>query len=435
MKIAPYSQPPFAPFLSDPWVNETLSKLSPAQRIAQLLHVPAWSNRDESHLAYLTDMCGRVGVGGIIFFQGDPLSQARMTNRCQEAAPVPLIISIDAEWGLAMRLPDTVQYPYAMTLGAADNEELVYEVGAQIARQCRRLGVHINHAPDADINTEAANPVIGFRSFGADKEKVLRLARAYMQGMQDQGVLAVAKHFPGHGDTKQDSHLTLPQLLHDLGRLRSIEGYPFRGLIEAGIGAVMTAHVQVPALDDRPLRPATLSKAIITDYLQGEMGFEGLVFTDALDMKGISAHYGRGVAEREALLAGNDVLLFCLDPEAAIREIQQAVAEGLISQAEIDRRCRKQLAAKRWLHLHEYQPVNLEHLVVDLNPPEAASLNRKLAAAAVKVLHQQPDALPLKPGLRTAVLALYAKDKALPSDSLGHHELTRVNEGNTGELT
>lgn len=306
---APDKKPAFLDFLHSDWVNEQMNLLAPRERIAQLIHVASWSNRGEEHLQDRLRLIDQYGIGGVIFFQGDPLSQARMTNAYQAASKVPMLISIDAEWGLAMRLDDTIQYPYQMSMGALDDLSLIYAMGQQMAQQCRRLGLQVNFAPVVDINTEAKNPVIGFRAFGSDPEEVSKRAYAYMAGMQDGGVLAVAKHFPGHGDTDLDSHFDLPTLPHDEARMEAVELVPYRKLIQKGLGSVMTGHLQVPIWDERPLRGATLSAGITTEILIKRLGFEGLVFTDALDMKAAANHFPHGEVDAEALLAGNDVML------------------------------------------------------------------------------------------------------------------------------
>ncbi|MDX1909196.1 MAG: glycoside hydrolase family 3 N-terminal domain-containing protein [Bacteroidia bacterium] len=411
------------------WADARMAQLSPDERIAQLLHVPAWSNRDETHTTHLLAQV-QAGVGGIVFFQGDPLAQARLTNACQAVAKVPLMISIDAEWGLAMRLADTVAYPYAITLGALSDTSLIYEMGRQLGRQCRRLGIQMNHAPAVDINVHPLNPVIGFRSFGSNSGAVTRRALAYMQGMQDEQVLAVAKHFPGHGDTSRDSHTSLPVLSHTLERLAAVELVPFQALMDAGVGAVMTAHLQLPALDDRPDRGACLSRAITTGLLQEEMGFQGLVVTDALDMRGASAFFEPGAVEAEALMAGNDILLFTVDVPAAIRSIQALVARGEISQAEIDRRCHKTLMAKYHTGLHTHTPVVLEGLPGDLCPPEAQALNTRVGREAVTLLRR-----PVWDPARTAVLSLFIHGDGNRGDALAHHQLTRGQHGPVADRT
>ena len=274
------------------------------ERIAQLFMVAAYSNRDSSHQREIEKLITDQKIGGLIFFQGGPIRQANLTNGYQAKAKVPLLVSIDAEWGLAMRLDSTMKFPKQMTLGAISDNNLIYQMGEQIAMQCKRMGIHINLAPVADVNNNSENPVINYRSFGEDKYKVANKAIAYMKGMQNKGVMANAKHFPGHGDTDSDSHKTLPIIKHNRERLDSLELYPFQQMIDSGLGSMMIAHLYIPSLDDRPNRASTLSENIVTDLLQKEMGFEGLIFTDALNMRGVSAFYNPGKLDVEALLAG-----------------------------------------------------------------------------------------------------------------------------------
>ena len=232
-------------FLTDnnKWADSVFEKLTAKERIAQLFMVAAYSNKDNKHVKEIIKLIVDYKIGGLIFFQGGPMRQATLTNTYQSLSKVPLFISIDAEWGLAMRLDSTTQFPHQMTLGAIQNDSLIYEMGTEIARQCKRLGIHINFAPVADVNNNPMNPVISNRSFGEDKYNVTRKALMYMKGLQDNGVLANAKHFPGHGDTDSDSHKTLPTVNSSLDRLDSVELYPFKELISQGLGSMMVAHL------------------------------------------------------------------------------------------------------------------------------------------------------------------------------------------------
>lgn len=373
------------------WVDTMMAQMSPKERIAQLLHVPAWSNKGPAREAELKELVEKYNIGGIIFFQGTAQKQAEITNDLQAAAKVPLFISIDGEWGLAMRLEETLAFPYAMTLGAIEDEELIYACGQAIGRQCRRIGIHINHAPVVDINTEPNNPVIGFRAFGSDPKRVARKAVAFLKGQQDAGVMAVAKHFPGHGDTAVDSHLALPLVKHDLKRFREWEWYPFQQAFEAGVGGVMVAHLAVPALEVDEQLPASLSPTVIKDYLQTELGFEGLIFSDALNMKGATGKYKQGEGDLLAVKAGHDVLVYVEDVPAAINSIQAAVSRGEISQAEIDRRVRKQLAAKYAAGLGQYSPIELNTLEEDLHTEADKDLIVTLFSAAATLQDKQEN--------------------------------------------
>ncbi|MFO7256815.1 MAG: glycoside hydrolase family 3 N-terminal domain-containing protein [Bacteroidota bacterium] len=410
----PKSPPPSARHERSAWVDSVMATLTPDEKIAQLIMVAAWSNRGADHERELLKIIREHKIGGLIFFQGDPVQQARQINLYQAASKVPLLMAMDAEWGLGMRLDSTISFPYQMTLGAINDDNLIYEMGAEIARQMKRAGLHVNFAPVADINNNPANPVINFRSFGEDKYNVTRKAIAYTRGLQDHGILATAKHFPGHGDTDTDSHHALPQIEHSRERLDSLELYPFREMISAGVGGIMIAHLNVKALDPSGV-PSTLSRPIVTGLLRNELGFQGLIVTDAMNMKGVTASNPPGIVDRDAILAGNDLLEFTEDVARAIREIRTAVAKGAISQPEIDARCRKILAIKYWAGLHEKKFVDATNIVEDLNTPQAKLLNRNLLQASITVLKNEGNILPLKnlDELRVASVSI-GRDRITP---------------------
>lgn len=378
------------------WVDSVFNSLSPQERIAQLFMVAAYSNKDQDHVNEIVDLVENHKIGGLIFFQGGPVRQANLTNLYQSKAKVPLMISIDGEWGVAMRLDSTIQYPRHMMLGALQNDSLIYQMGADIAEQCKRLGIHVNLAPVIDVNNNSKNPVINSRSFGEDKENVGWKGLMYMNGMQDRHVMAVAKHFPGHGDTDTDSHKALPIIKHDINRLHNIELFPFQHLIGEGLGGMMVAHLYIPVLDSTKNQASTLSPHVVTELLQKQMGFEGLIFTDALNMKGVSKYYKPGLVDVKALLAGNDVLLFSEDVPLAISMIEASIQKGEITQEEVDRRCKKLLKAKYWVGLNEYQPIEIKGLVKDLNQPKYEALRRKLVGQSLTLLKNENDILPLK---------------------------------------
>lgn len=378
------------------WANYIFEKLSPDERIAQLFMVAAYSDKKKQKTEELKKLIKKYKIGGLIFFQGGPLRQAELTNYYQSISEVPLLISIDGEWGLAMRLDSTVQFPRQMTLGAIQDDSLIYEMGKEIARQCKRMGIHSNLAPVVDINNNSLNPVISNRSFGEDKYNVTRKALMYMKGMQDEGILACAKHFPGHGDTDSDSHKTLPIVNSSRERMDTLELYPFKELIKEGLGSMMVAHLYIPAYDTAANRASTLSKNVVTDLLKEQMGFRGLVYTDALNMKGVSKFYKPGEVDVKALIAGNDVLLFAEDVPKAILEIKKAIGRGEISQEEIDSRCKKILSAKQWVGLNNYKPIQLENLYQDINTIQSDLLNRKLAEASITLLQNKKDLIPLQ---------------------------------------
>jgi beta-N-acetylhexosaminidase len=402
--LAQLSTPPGFLNKNRQWVDSVFKSLSPDERIAQLIMVAAVSDVKRavidpktSNPAFVEKLIRENKVGGVVFFQGGPVPQARLTNHFQSISKVPLLIAMDAEFGLAMRIDSTVRYPYQMTLGAIQGKnDLIYEMGAQLARQARRLGVHINFAPVADVNNNPNNPVISFRSFGENKYRVADKAIAYMRGMQDNGLLTSAKHFPGHGDTGTDSHFDLPVIAHDMARIDSLELYPFRALIDNGLGGMMIAHLSIPALDKTPNLPSTLSKPIVTDLLRRQLGFEGLIYSDAMNMKGVTKFFPDGKADAMGLEAGMDILEFTEDVTKTIAEIKKSIAAGKISQAEIDARCRKVLEAKAWVGLNHYKPVDLNNLYEDLNPKIAELTNRLLTEQALTVLKNDHDLLPLR---------------------------------------
>ena len=386
---------PFAPYLHHPWVDSVLNTLSEDERIAQLIVVAAFSDSDDAHKNEILKLIREQKVGGLIFFQGGPVRETKLINEYQSVSKVPLLMAIDAEWGLGMRLDSTISFPYQMTLGAIQDDSLIYKMGVAVARQMKRAGLHINFAPVVDVNNNPSNPVINFRSFGEERDNVARKAIAYMKGMQDNGILTTAKHFPGHGDTGTDSHYALPLIVHGRERLDSLELYPFRQIVNAGIAGVMVAHLNVPALDSSNV-PSTLSRKIVTDLLRNELGFTGLIVTDAMNMKGVSTANAPGIVDRDAILAGNDMLEFTEDVSRTIVEIRNAIKEKKISQRDIDDRCRKLLAIKYWVGLHDRQDIEVRNIVNDLNTPVDQLLNRNLLQAAITVLRNEGNLMPLR---------------------------------------
>jgi beta-glucosidase-like glycosyl hydrolase/CubicO group peptidase (beta-lactamase class C family) len=393
--------------MNHPWVDSVLNSLTVDQRIAQCIWIAGYSNRDVSHEVEVSDLIRKYGIGGIVFFQGTAEKQAELTNYYQKISKVPLLISMDAEWGLGMRLQNIEKFPYQMTLGAITNDSLIYFMGKSVAAQLKRLGVHINLAPVADININPMNPVINYRSFGERRENVTAKARMYMNGMQNNGIMATLKHFPGHGDTNTDSHLDLPVILHSAERLDSIELFPFLNLINEGAGGVMTAHLNLPALDSTSKLPSTLSPAIINDLLKTRLGFKGLVITDAMNMKGVTKYFSPGVADARALKAGNDVVEFVTDVDAAIKEIRNMIDTKELSKNDLDLKCRKILALKYWSGLRVFQPVAKEALDKDLSSPATKALISDLYSAALTVLKNEDNIIPLR-NLRDLKIATVA---------------------------
>ena len=405
--VLPAGVPAFTRYLRSPWVDSLMRVLTPDQRVAQLFMVAAYSNRTRIDEDSISTLIQQYGIGGLIFFQGGPGRQARLLNRYQSQARVPLLVALDGEWGVGMRLDSVVKFPYQMSLGGETDTALLYDMGREVARQFKRLGMHVNFAPVVDVNNNPANPVIGFRSWGENPKAVARDGRQYMRGMQDAGILAVAKHFPGHGDVDADSHLALPTVRVDRRRLDSLELPPFRSLMAGGLGGVMVAHLNVPALDTMA-GPSTLSRPIITGLLRDQMGFKGLIFTDAMNMKGVTTMFPPGEADVRALLAGNDILEFSKNIPLALRLVRAAVDSGRISQPEIDQHCRRVLALKQWAGLNHYRPIDPKNLYEDLNPSHARYLSHRLTELSITLLRNQKNLLPLQhlDTLRIATLVL-----------------------------
>jgi beta-glucosidase-like glycosyl hydrolase/CubicO group peptidase (beta-lactamase class C family) len=394
------------------WVDSVMKTLSAEQRIAQLFMVAAYSNKSKAHEDEMLKLIKEQHIGGLIFMQGGPVRQANLTNTYQKAAKIPLMIAIDGEWGLSMRLDSTFSFPKQMTLGAIQNDTLIYMMGAEIAKHCRRMGIHVNFAPVVDVNNNASNPVINMRSFGENKYNVARKGLAYMKGMQDFNVMANAKHFPGHGDTDTDSHKALPVIKHSRARIDSLELYPFAQMINAGLASMMVAHLFIPSLDNMANTATTLSKKVVDGLLKDSLGFKGLIFTDALNMKGVSAFNSPGYVDVKALMAGNDIMLFSENVPVAINEIKKAIAKGDITQDEIDQRCRKILHAKHWLGLNELKAVSTKNLHTDLNPSSSTLLLRKLTEASLTLTHNKNGMIPFK-GLDTLKIASLVIDDKL----------------------
>ena len=378
------------------WVDSLMSKMSLDQKIGQLFMIQAYSNGKYTQPEELIKQIEKYEVGGIIFMQGSPTVQAKIANQFQKASKIPLLVAIDAETGLGFRLDSTINYPVQMALGAISSDTLIYKMGLEIGQQGRRLGIHMNMAPVCDINVNPDNPVINFRSFGEDKMQVARKSWLYAQGLQDAGMMAVAKHFPGHGDTQTDSHLGLPVITQSKIQLDSVELYPFSYLIRKGISAVMTGHLQVPALESNKKLPATLSAKIIAKKLVSDMGFEGLIITDAMNMKGVSNSYSSAESSVQALKAGNDMLEIVPRLDRAIDAVKLAVQSGEIPMSELDKKCRKILLAKSWLGLDKQRLVKTENLIADLNKPKYNLTKRLLQEQSLTVLQNQENLIPIQ---------------------------------------
>lgn len=401
------------------WVDSVFKTLNRSERIAQMFMIRANTDKGKRYEDSVANVIRKEHIGGLVFFQGGPVRQAILTNQYQSVSKVPLLIAMDAEWGLGMRLDSTISYPYQMTLGAIQDNRLLYAMGKEIALDFKRLGMHVNFAPDADINNNPKNPVIGFRSFGDNKYNVTAKAGAYMKGMQDNGILVSIKHFPGHGDTDVDSHYDLPKLTFDRTRLDSLEMYPFRELIREGASGVMVAHMNIPQLDNTPNLPSTLSKPIITGILKNQLQFKGLIFSDAMEMKGVVKFFKNGEADVMGVIAGNDVIELSENSKRAVKLIRRAVRQKRISMQQINESVRKILLAKYWAGLNNYQPLKTESIITDLHRPEALVLNQQLADAAVTVLNSDSLIKNIDYTKRTAIISIGPKDLTIFHKELG----------------
>ncbi|WP_298553387.1 glycoside hydrolase family 3 N-terminal domain-containing protein [uncultured Algibacter sp.] len=429
------------------WVDSLYNSMSLAEKVGQLYMIQVMSNQDQATRNKVISTIKEHHIGGIIYSNGNPNKQARLNNELQSFSKIPMLIGMDAEWGLSMRLDSTYAFPWNMTLGAISNNKLVEKTGRQIGEHCKRLGVHFNFAPVVDINTNPLNPIIGNRSFGEDRDNVTEKASAFMKGMQSAGVLANAKHFPGHGDTNQDSHKTLPTISFNEKRIDSIELYPYKKLIKEGLSSVMVAHLNVPSLESREGYPSSLSKHIVTDILKEKLGFKGLIFTDALTMKGAADYMEptlegtttkkfitSGDIDLAAFKAGNDVMLMSEDVGLGISKIIEAYNKGEITEARLEHSVKKILQAKYKVGLHHYEPIGLYNILKDLNRLKDDILYEELLENAITVVKNENDLLPLR-RLETKSIAYvelgddsgsaffdelkkYAKVHAIKSDNL-----------------
>lgn len=375
------------------WVDSVYNSLDERQRVAQLMVPNVTPAQGKASEATISKLVKDYQVGGLLFSEGSLNQYAAMTNYAQSLARLPLLMTLDGEWGLSMRVPEAPRFPYNMGLGAIQNDDLLYDYGREMARECRAMGIQVNFAPVLDVNSNPANPVIGYRSFGEDPERVAALGLAYSRGLEDGGVMAVAKHFPGHGDTNVDSHKALPVVNHSRAQLNASDLLPFKKFSDARMGGVMIGHISVPALDATGT-PASLSEPITTGVLRNEFGFEGLIYTDGLGMKGADVAHGKNVCV-EALKAGADVLLCPRNTGKDIEAVLKAVNDGELSNSVIEDRCKRVLAYKYALGLTAKPWVDTAAADSVLNNYQADDINRRLADASLTVLSNADNILPL----------------------------------------
>jgi beta-glucosidase-like glycosyl hydrolase/CubicO group peptidase (beta-lactamase class C family) len=391
---------------ADAWVDSVFKTLSPDEKIAQLMVVRGSGIDGTTHRTVFYDQqveeaVRKFNVGGICLFQGDPLTHADHINHYQSIARTPILFCIDAENGLGMRMDSVEGLPRQMMLGATGDPALIYRYGRLVGQQCRRIGIQVNYAPVVDINNNPDNPVINDRSFGEDKYKVAGYGAQYVKGMQAEGVMACAKHFPGHGDVSVDSHFDLPVISKNVKQLDSLELYPFRALFAAGVGSVMIAHLYIPAIDNQPNRATSLSYNNVTKLLRKQLHYQGISFTDALEMKGVTKYFPDGDASVQSLIAGNDMLCLPGDVAQALEKINAAIREKKLKWKDIDTRVKKVLRAKYQLGLADWRPVNKAHLTADLNAG-INDMRHDVAVDALTVLREDKDAFPLRVSAETS---------------------------------
>lgn len=418
--IASAQQPSYIEMLKQQpkWVDSVFKKLSKKQKIAQLFFVAAYSNKSKRFTDSIAKVIKREKVGGLVFFQGGPSRQAILTNQYQKKAKVPLLIASDGEWGLGMRLDSTIAYPYQMALGAVQNKELIYKMGLEVAKDFKRIGMHMNLAPDVDVNNNAKNPVINYRSFGENKYNVTEKAGAYLKGMQDGGLLVSIKHYPGHGDTDVDSHYDLPQLKFTKERLDSLEMYPFKELIKQGAAGVMIAHMNIPALDPTPNMPSTLSKPIVTGILKEQQNFKGIIISDAMGMKGVVKYFKDGEADVMGIIAGNDILELSENSKRAVKMVRQAIRDQRLTIERIDESVKKILTAKYWAGLNVKHTVNEENVFEGVNRVESQTLLQQLADASMTLLRGRDFIQALTPEKRTFMIDIGLKTSSKFQDEM-----------------
>ena len=377
------------------WVDKTYSSLSQDEKLGQLFIVALYTNKGEDFINNVRNIVINEKIGGIILMQDDAAREINLVNEFQSKSKVPLMIGMDAEWGLYQRIATARKFPWAMTLGAIQDKNLIKEMSAKIAEDCHRMGINWDFAPVVDVNTNPNNPIIGNRSFGSEVQNVVNSAMAYSNGLQDNNILAAIKHFPGHGDTNTDSHLDLPEVSHDLERLNEVELAPFKALMDKGIGGVMVAHLYVPSLESAKGIPASVSKNIITGLLKEKFGYKGLIITDALNMGAVAKRYKPGELDALAFKAGNDIMLFSDGVKEGKRLIQLAIDNKEISQNRVEESVKKILLTKYFLGLNQYEPKNPENINADLNNDSHKQIVQKMYSNALTLLKDDKKLLPL----------------------------------------
>ena len=380
---------------AEKYADSLYQQLSLDEKIGQLYIVALYNNRGEEEIQKIRNLVEKEKIGGLILMQDDAEKHINLLNEFQGKSRIKMMIGIDGEWGLFQRFSAAHKFPWAMTLGAIQDNSLIYEMTSKIAEDCKRMGIYWDFAPVVDVNTNPSNPIIGNRSFGSDINNVISKGLAYAQGLQDHGVLASMKHFPGHGDTNTDSHLDLPVVSHNLERLNSVELAPFKALLDKKIGGVMVAHLYVPTLEKKKGIPASVSYEIITNLLKNTYQYKGLIITDALNMNAIAKKFSPGEIDLRAFKAGNDIMLFSQDVPSGKTLIKSAFEKGEISENRLAESVKKILKTKFLLGLQDLKPINPENINVDLNNTSHAEISEKLYANAITLLKDEKNLLPL----------------------------------------
>ena len=395
------------------WVDSVFRSLTLEQQVGQLVNLRANQPNKDFDLK-VDEYIAKYNIGGVTFFRTDAEKLLTQANEWQSQAQTPLMIAIDGEWGLGMRINDGLSYPYQMTLGAITNDSLIAEMGRQIAEQCLRIGINVNFAPDIDVNNEPNNPVIGYRSFGEDPDNVARKGAAYALALQNNGVVPSMKHFPGHGNTSTDSHHALPIIKNSIEEIEKIELVPFKYLIDKGVNGAMVGHLYFPALEPVVNQSSSLSKNIVTDLLKNKMNYDGIIFTDGLEMKGAYNGMDPDSVCLQALMAGNDVLLLPINVEKSMQIIIDAAKNNAEVRDRVEESCKKVLRHKYQIGLNDYKPQTTERLHNDLNQNKYYVLKQRLYNEAVTMLVNKKEILPLKKSSNKKIAVItFGKDNSI----------------------
>lgn len=381
---------------AEKWVDDKYNSLSQSERLGQLFIIALYTNKGDNHIDEIRNIVSKEQIGGLILMQDDAAKEINLVNEFQLKSKIPMMIGMDAEWGLYQRIAAAHKYPWAMTLGAIQDKDLIEKMSAKIAEDCHRMGINWDFAPVVDVNTNPNNPIIGNRSFGSEVKNVTKSALAYSNGLQNNNILAAIKHFPGHGDTSTDSHLDLPVVSHKIDRLNEVEIAPFKALMNKNIGGVMVAHLYVPALEPAKGIPASVSKNIVTGLLKEKLGYKGLIITDALNMGAVANKYKPGELDALAFKAGNDIMLFSQGVAEGKRLIQKAIDNGEIPQARVEESVKKILLTKYFLGLNQYTPKNPQNINSDLNNASHTAIVQEMYANALTLIKDEKKLLPLK---------------------------------------